>query len=151
MSFILSQIIKKRLPEWNERIFSAADLDWLQSRLQVRIVERNEFRRRGEYTLKERNNKIFPFILIKKTVNLKDKIWIAYHEIGHHLLHHPVPHKFSKSLVKKMDREANYFAAIALMPTRLIAEKTFGEIVEEYGYPKKLIQIRKDIWEAYRI
>lgn len=151
MSFILSRIIKKKLPDWNERIFTAADLDWLCPKVEVRIIERDSFRLRGEYTVEEKNKRKYSFILIKKTLKLKDKLWIAYHEIGHHLLHHPVPHKFSKSLVKKMDREANYFAAIALMPTKLIAEKNFGEIFEEFGYPKKLIEIRKEIWEAYRI
>lgn len=151
MSYILSQIIKKRLPDWNDRTFSAADLEWLCPQIKVRIVERDEFKPRGEYKVEERNGKNYSFILIKKKLHIKEKLWIAYHEIGHHLLHHPVPHKFSKSLVKKMDREANYFAAIALMPTKLIAEMSFSEIRETYGYPKKLIDIRKEIYEAYKI
>lgn len=147
MAFILSQIIRKKLPEWNKRIFGADDLDKLSLALNVPIIESDEAKSKGEYLLIEN----LPLILLKPKLKLAEKIWVSYHEIGHHLLHYPVPHRFSKSLQRRMDREANFFAAIALIPTRLVETKTFGEIVEEYNYPKDLILVRKEIYETYKI
>jgi Zn-dependent peptidase ImmA (M78 family) len=147
MAFILSKLIKKKLPEWNERVFTADDLDSLSQKMKVPFVVDATASAKGEYLIIDDE----PMILLKPNLKANEKLWVSYHELGHHLLHYPVPHKFSKGLQRRMDREANFFAAIALMPTKLIAEKTFGEIVEEYGYSSELIAIRKEIYEAYKI
>ncbi len=147
MAFILSQIIKKKLPQWNKRVFGADDLDRLSGAMKVPIIEDASAIAKGEYWIVEG----VPFILLKPNLKPAEKLWVGFHEVGHHLLHYPVPHKFSKSLQRRMDREANFFAAIALIPTWLVKSKTFGEIMEEYNYPKDLILIRKEIYENYKI
>ena len=113
----------------------------------VRYKEITNHDCRGEYTIFGKQ----PFILVRKELKRPDKLWVGLHEFGHHLLHYPVNHKFSKSVVKRMDREANYFAAIAMMPTWMVESMTFEEIRGEYNYPHRLILIRREIIEAYRI
>lgn len=147
MSFIISQIIKKKLPEWNERILTEDDFYEYCWRDKVRVMESNLFKNKGEYTIHQN----ICFILLSKKLNFGEKLWVGFHELGHHLLHYPVPHRFSKGYCRRMDREANFFAAIALIPTRLIESKTLGEIAEEYNHPNRLIEIRKQIYDCYKI
>ncbi len=147
MAFILSQLIKKKLPQWNEKVFGADDLDKLSQSMKVPIIVNETAKAKGEYLLIEDA----PLILLKPKLKPAEKLWVAFHEVGHHLLHYPVPHKFSKSLQRRMDREANFFAAIALIPTWMVESKTFGEIAEEYNYPKDLILVRKEIYDTYKI
>lgn len=144
------------MPEWNERVHGADELDGLSQTLKVPIIEDATAKSKGEYLIINGE----PMILLKPNLKCTDKLWAAYHEIGHHLLHHPVPHRFSKGIKRRMDREANFFAAVALIPTQLIEEKAkedlsvdeaLGAIAEEYNYPKELIAIRKEIYETYRI
>lgn len=157
MSLILSQIIKIKYPSWNEFALTLEDFDWLSQKTLVPIIEDPDCDGKGEYIILDDGQ---PVITIKPNLKNKDKIWVIAHEFGHHFLHYPVPHKFSKGLKKRMDREANFFAAVALVPTFLIKERltifdtidqTLGSLNEELNYPKELIQIRKDIYEAYRI
>lgn len=156
MSFILTQIIKKKLPEWNERFFIEEDFYFLCQREQVRVMESEKFKHKGEYSI----HKDICFILLNKKLNCGEKLWVGLHEFGHHLLHYPVNHRFSKGTRRRMDREANFFAAVALIPTFLIEEnmlvglsvrEALGIIVEEFGYPKDLIKIRQEIYETYKI
>lgn len=147
MAYILEQIIKKKLQNWNGRVFSLDDFYAVCARENVRVMESNLFKHKGEYSIHEG----IAFILLQAKLKREEKLWIAFHELGHHLLHYPVNHKFSKSIIRRMDREANFFAAIALIPTRLVKSKTLGEIMEEYNYPKELILIRKEIFDVYKI
>lgn len=146
MSHILTQIIKRKLPEWNERIISETGLIDACDRLRVRLVEW-PIRSRGEYIVE---NDV-PLILLRKGMKESVRHWVGLHELGHHLLHYPATHRFSKSVHTRMDREANFFAAIALMPTMLCRVMTPDEIAAEYRYPLEIIQIRRDIAENYRI
>ena len=146
MKYILAQIIKKKLPEWNEKIFGEDDLYELSKRFKVLIIENAIAKSKGEYLVIDN----MPTILLKPNLK-KEKLWIGMHEIGHHLLHYPVNHKFSRSTTNKMDRQANFFAAIALITTKTVESKTLGEIMEEYNYPKELILIRKEIYEECKI
>jgi Zn-dependent peptidase ImmA (M78 family) len=147
MSFILSQIIKKKLLEWNTRPLTEDDFYATCQIQKVRVLEEDFFKYKGEYSIHKGKS----IILLQKNLTRGDKLWVGFHELGHHLLHYPVPHRFSKGLYRKMDREANYFAAIALLPTDLIKSKTFGEIFEDYNYPTKLIELRKEIYDHYKI
>lgn len=147
MSFILSQIIRKKLSEWNSRVLTEDNFYTICQTEKVRIFEEDFFKYKGEYLIQDGKS----LILLQKKLSREEKLWVGFHELGHHLLHYPVPHRFSKSLYRKMDKEANYFAAIALMPTEIIKIKTFAEILEDYNYPKGLIIVRKEIYDNYKI
>lgn len=147
MSFILSQILKKKVPDWNKIIWNDDKFAITCEEAKVRVVEDETLKHKGEYTI----YKDVPFIALRKGLKPPMRLWVGMHELGHHLLHFPVNHRFSKGIFRRMDREANFFAAIALIPTWMVESKTLGEIVEEYNYPKELIIIRKEIYEAYGI
>lgn len=147
MSFILSQILKRKVPDWNERILNDDDFYLTCERSAVNVIENENLKCKGEYTI----YKNVSFIVLKKGLKPEMLRWVGFHELGHHLLHYPVNHRFSKSLYRRMDREANYFAAIALIPTRVVEVQSFDEIVNEYNYPAELITIRKEIYDTYRI
>lgn len=147
MSFILSQILTRKVSTWNERVHTEDDLFWLCEREQVRLLTDETIKAKGEYTVYENVS----FILFRPKLKREIKLWVGMHELGHHLLHYPVSHKFSKSIFRRMDREANFFAAIALIPTHIVKSRNIGEIAEDYNYPKDLIKIRKEIYEQYKI
>ncbi len=147
MSFILSQIITKKIADWNKRIFVEDDFYAFCQRERVRVMESAAFKNKGEYKPHEG----VCFIMLSKKLKREERLWVGFHELGHHLLHYPVPHRFSRGTWRRMDREANFFAAIALLPTSTIKTKNLGEIIEEYNYPKELICIRKDIYDTYKI
>lgn len=147
MSFILSQILTKKVPDWNKTVWTEDKFSQECVRHKVRIVEDENLKVKGEYTV----YKDVSFIALRPKLKNNIKLWVIAHEFGHHLLHYPVTHKFSRSIFIRMDREANFFAAIALIPSSLVTTKTLGEIMEEYNYPKELIIIRKEIWDVYKI
>lgn len=146
MAHILSSIIKKRFPLWNERIFQYDDLPTICSELQAGYIEA-PVRHRGEYTV---YNGV-PFVIVRSDLSEAMKAWVGLHEIGHHLLHFPTSHKFSKSINTKADREANFFAAIAMMPTELCRRTTPADVEEQFGLPPEIVAIRREITEVYRI
>lgn len=145
MSFILEQILTRRVPEWNKRVLTFDDFYLICEKEKLAVVEDENLKCKGEYGIYK--NK--PYIALKKQLKEPMKLWVGLHELGHHILHYPVNHRFSRSTLRRMDREANFFAAVALMPRFLVNSKTFGEIVEEYNYPNEIVYIRKDICDAY--
>lgn len=88
----------------------------------------------------------YSFILINPDLPGSMWIWVLFHEIAHFLLHYPETSKFSKSMKRKNDREANYVAAIALMPKSLLVGRTVDEIVYELGVHPDLVKIREEIF-----
>ena len=156
MPSILESIIKKKISLWNEIVFTEDVLLKLCTIHNARHYEDEEIKGKGEYT----NYDGVWFVVINKNLDRRMKLWVGLHEFGHHLLHYPVPHKFSKGTKRKMDRQANFFAAVAQIPTFLIKENliigttvdaALGMIAEEFNYHKDLIKIRKEIWENYQI
>lgn len=146
MSFILSQILKKKVSFFNERVFSEEDFFTVCEQTDCSVIE-SPIRSKGEYAVYKNRS----FIIFRKGLKNPLRLWVGLHEMGHHLLHYPVNHRFSRSTVHRLDREANFFAAIALMPTDLIKRKTLEEIIEEYGYPREIVLIRKDIFDNFRM
>lgn len=146
MSHILAHILKKKLPAWNSRVLRSPDMPELCRQARCGFVE-GPSRFKGEYIIHGE----VPMILVKRGLRADLKDWVPMHELGHHLLHYPTPHKFSKGICSKADREANFFAAIALMPTVLCRQMTPDEIVAEYGYSPEIVQIRLEIAEHFKI
>lgn len=146
MSYILSQIAKKKIPKWNEKVLDMEDFETLCEAEEVRVLETSA-KHKGEYCI-YRNQ---PFILLKKNLKPNLKTWIAWHELAHHFLHYPATHHFSRSTFRRMDREANFVAAIALMPSSLVKNLTMAEIIGDYEYPIALVEIRKEIFEEFKL
>lgn len=90
----------------------------------------------------------YVFILINPKLEAAWRLWVLWHEIGHFILHAPETSNFSESMRRKKDSQANYIAAVSLIPLHLVKTKTFGELQDEFGYPMPLIKIRKDIFDT---
>jgi hypothetical protein len=58
---------------------------------------------------------------------------------------------FDKRYKTKADFEANFIAAIGAITLEMVMTKLPSEIQEEYGYPKELTDLRKWIYDNYRI
>ncbi|MCW5959286.1 MAG: ImmA/IrrE family metallo-endopeptidase [Pyrinomonadaceae bacterium] len=144
MSFILSQLIKKKLPEWNEKIFGIKDLQAICVRERLIFVESIGRRAKGEYLRFSNRN----MIILRANLGEGERRWIAFHELGHHFLH-TANHRFSRGTARKMDREANFFAAVALLPKYLIENE--NESYSDGYYPAEMLRIRFEILREFRI
>lgn len=136
----LSDVAPRSLCGWNEKILGEdVAIEFCRSN-SICIVDdyRLDYGRIVFY-------KGYTFILKNPYLEAGMRLWVLWHEIAHFLLHAPQSSKFSPLVKRKNDREANYIAAIAMMPRQTIQGRTFHEIEEEYGYPAKLIEIRDQI------
>jgi Zn-dependent peptidase ImmA (M78 family) len=140
MSQILCSLISKKLPDWNTRVFTEDDALTI-CRAEGVCVSEQDIRSRGEYLM----YKDAPFIVVKRALRRNWRAWVIWHELGHHWLHYPGPHAFSRHTRRKMDWQANFVAAIALIPTVLWESSTPADIMVEYGYPKELLKLRAAI------
>jgi Zn-dependent peptidase ImmA (M78 family) len=75
--------------------------------------------------------------------------WIFLHEIFHRRAHFQAMSHFSPLMEEKNDAEANFFAAVALMPRWSLRHRTVDDICAEYELPRPLVEIRKSIAERY--
>lgn len=142
----LSQVAKDKIEELNERVQHEDKALEFCSRHKIYIVED----RRQKYG-KLKFYKGYVFLLINPDLSKGWRLWVLWHEIGHFIFHSPRSSSFSISTKRKNDREANYVAALVLIPKDIIEMFTPGEIQEEYGYPMELIQIRLDICRKEKI
>ena len=143
MSFILSQLIRKKLPQWNDKVFGIKDFEAICNDERIIFAESFGRKYKGEY-LRFKNRNV---IILKAGLKEGEKRWIAYHELGHHFLH-TASHRFSRAANRKMDREANFFAAVALLPTSLI--KRSNDFNDGY-FPTEMIRIRFEILNEFGI
>ncbi|MBK8810689.1 MAG: ImmA/IrrE family metallo-endopeptidase [Acidobacteria bacterium] len=107
----------------------------------VRVIEA-DIRSKGEYAIFRDQ----AFIVVRRGLSGPMRLWVGLHELGHHLLHAPVTHRFSRGTARRMDREANFFAAIAMIPTNLV-ESSLSEF--DVTLPTGLINVRNDILSAF--
>ncbi|HUF02816.1 MAG TPA: ImmA/IrrE family metallo-endopeptidase [Aridibacter sp.] len=143
---IISQIILKKLPDWNTRVFVLEDFYKICEKDGVVVLEQ-DIRSRGEYSVVDKR----PIIVLRAGLNEQLKAWIAFHELGHHYLHYPAPHRFSRGTYRKMDREANFFASVALIPTSQLERLAWGEAEPEASGPEGLMRIRLAVYRHFGI
>lgn len=91
-----------------------------------------------------------PFIILQPGLSAGLRLWVMMHEFAHFLLHAPNASTFTASMERKADFEANIIAALALMPFQMVKTALPGEIQEAFGYPRELMNIRKDVYEWFR-
>lgn len=144
MYSIFTSIITKRLPEWNTRIFGMKDFERICGEERILFAEGIARRHKGEFIPYANRNAI----ILRAGLPEGERRWVAFHELGHYYLH-AAPHQFSRSAGRRMDREANIFAAIALLPTSLIA--TDEQSALDGYYPPEFIKIRFEIRKEFGI
>lgn len=140
---LLIRKVTQRLPYWNKIVHGLPEAYDYCERFLVGKIETDEIDDLGEYRIYKET----PMILIHKYVQRNYLPWVWWHEIGHDLLHFPLTCKFSKGSSNKIEKEANIVAAVSLIPNWLIRTKTLFEIQDEYGYPREIIEFRKEIYD----
>ena len=140
--------IKNYLPDFNKKIYDTTDAIEFCRKHKILTVETDLIDDLGEYRI----HRGVPTILIHPLVKPEEKSWVFNHEIAHFCLHPTTMAKFSDEVTKrKIEMEANCVAAIMLMPKFIIENKTLAEIQDEFGYPLKIILIRKWIADEQKI
>ncbi len=139
-----SSVIRKKVPSWNRRELNIEDFYALCDKEGV-LVSEAQSAQKGEYLVVDRQ----AYIVLESGLKEDLKTWVALHELGHHFLHYPIPHRFNRSTVRKMDREANYFASVAMITTEKLKRISFGEETETG--PKGLLRIRCAVFRQFGI
>ena len=144
MSAILTNLIRKHLPEWNEKIFGMTEFERICAAERIVFVEGIGRKHKGEFISYANRN----MIILRAGLGEGERRWVAFHELGHYFLHERA-HQFSRSAQSRMDREANIFASVALLP-KFSIENDRQNIIDGY-YPKEFIKIRFEILQEYGI
>lgn len=144
---LIAQRIKEIFPHWNKRSFTEIEAYEFCEKEKIILVETDLIDAPGEFRIHREK----PFILIHKFIQEHMRAWILWHEIAHYVLHSPLSAKFSASTVRIIDLQANYVAVVALIPKKLLKTKTLFEIQDEFGFPKNLIMLRKEIYDTFKV
>ncbi|HEX8746841.1 MAG TPA: ImmA/IrrE family metallo-endopeptidase [Pyrinomonadaceae bacterium] len=137
-------IAKKAFTDWNERVLTERDIRRVAKKKGVQIVE-GDVGVPGLYIVYGG----VPFIVVHPDLTPAMRLWVLFHELAHHLFHVPGLQLFDSRYETKADYQANVIAAVALIPLTLMQRLTYGEIQEEYGYPKELMDFRLQVYEDY--
>lgn len=141
--------IPDRLKElgWNERVLTRHDFYTICRDDDV-LVRDADMRWSGLYLVCEE----VPVIVLNDKLVGPERIFVGWHELGHHLLHPPGMAFFcNDSTKRKVEFEAQRFAACALLPLPLMSSMHVDEIEHEYGYPRELVQFRARLFSRLRI
>lgn len=145
---LLSQRIKEFLPDWNQRVYTVSDAEEFCERHNIIHFDTENIDGLGKYRIYRGH----PFIYINKFIEERYRSWVFWHEISHFILHPTSIAQFSDEVTKrKAEKEANLVASICLMPRAIIDGKRLCEISEEFNYPRKIILIRKHIFDSEKI
>lgn len=139
-----------RLKGWNVvPLGERAAIDFCSDNFITVVEDPNQEYGQLLYYQKQYNDAMleYAFILINPNLTTGMRLWVLYHEIAHFILHYPETSKFNTAMRRKNDREANYVAAVALLPRVSIEGRTIDEVVYETGLPLKLVKIRYEIFK----
>ena len=142
MNHILT-VIKKYLPEWNERPYTFSDFESLCERTGAR-VQRAPVKTPGMYFVRSGQ----PIITLSDKL-FGVKLWqVAWHEIGHHLLHPPGLRCYSPSSISKAEAEAEFLSLGSILDENtLIRIVSHGEL---HDYPRDLLKRRLRMVSRYQ-
>lgn len=149
MNLILSRLIKS-IPHLNSRKFNEADFHKLCKKERIKLAElplkENIF---GYYT----NVKGKAYIVINRNLSQIRWLEVAFHELGHHFLHAPVPNSVffdSQNLTHRQESEAQTLALLALIP-RTTLEEIEGDADLIFEYPLHLIEERIKLFQDFKV
>lgn len=149
MNLTLTRLLKS-IPQLNRRALTEADFYklCLKERICVREMPLKE-NIYGYYT----NLKGRAYIIINRNLPKLRWLEVAFHELGHHYLHAPVPQSVffnSQHLSHKQELEAQTLALLALIPQSTLKElETDEDLI--FDYPLHLIEERIKLFRLYHI
>lgn len=142
MSAILTSLITKRLPEWGTRVFGMKDFERICSEERIVFVEGIGRKHKGEFIPYANRD----MIILRAGLPEGERRWVAFHELGHYYLH-SAGHHFSISAHRRMDREANIFASVALLPSTVL--QSDSQYALDGYYPEEFVKMRFEILYEY--
>lgn len=144
----LAHVFEKLIKDWNKRPLTEKDFYRLCRKLDVFVIEDNsgEMDDNGFYMVIEG----VPTIFLNGRLKGLERLWTMFHELGHHILHTPETCFFSESTVHKAQSEANVFAAIALIPEKIVRQRPLWELYELDEFAARLFHIRLEVFEQYQ-
>lgn len=149
MNLILRRLLRS-IPHLNSRELTEADFHKICRKEKITLAEMPlKAHIYGYYT----NIKGKAFIVINRNLPKPRWLEVAFHELGHHFLHAPVPTSVffnSQNLTHRQELEAQTLALLALIPT-----PTLKEIENEpdlvFEYPLHLIEERIKLFHDFRV
>lgn len=134
---------------WNKRPLTEKDFWAICKKERILVIENDTdyMQWNGIYTVMLG----IPTIILNAKLKGLERLWTMFHELGHHLLHSPETCFFSDSTIHKAQSEANAFAAIALIPEKVVRQMPLWELYELDEFAVKLFQIRLEVYEAYKM
>lgn len=147
MNLIIKRLIEF-IPHLNSRELTEDDFYKLCRREKVAVREmplkENIY---GYYT----NLKGKSYIVINRNLSKMRWLEVAFHELGHHYLHAPVPQSVffnSQDLTHKQEVEAQTLALLALIPQPILQEiENDADVI--FDYPLHLIEERIKLFHDY--
>lgn len=137
----LAEISRRRIPDWNQRVLTEADAIAYCKVNKLCLVD-DKAENYGRIVF----YKGHVFILRNPHLPPATALWVLWHEIGHFILHAPQSSRFNPLVKRKSDREANYVAAVAMMPRHLIYGRSIAQVQHDFGYPPELVRLRYEIF-----
>lgn len=149
MNLILTRLLKS-IPHLNQRALTETDFYKLcrKERIAVKEIPLKE-NIYGYYT----NLKGKCYIVINRNLPKMRWLEVAFHELGHHYLHAPVPQSVffnSQQLSHKQEFEAQTLALLALIPQSFLKTLEMDEDLI-FEYPLHLIEERIKLFQDFRV
>jgi Zn-dependent peptidase ImmA (M78 family) len=142
--------IRRKLPRWwNTQVPTEGDFYRICRRERIRVVEM-PLRVPGYYMACNGRR----FIIINSALRGVRWLHVAFHELGHHLLHAP---KYAHSAFFFIDNntkehaEAEAFALCTMIPEPLLRRMLACEIEEEYGFTREMLHQRLRVLDLYGV
>ncbi len=135
MREVLSKLAQRG---WNCRPLTLDDFDIWCDQEGVRVITL-PMPARGLYLVRHG----YPLIVLNESLRGPDRLFVAWHEFAHHLLHTPESCYFGFGLEEKAQYQANLIAACALIPRASLASP-------DPDLPADLLRLRWQIYQRSR-
>lgn len=138
-------LVRNTPPEWNIRVLTQDDFDYYCDRAGI-VVREMPIEQPGLYFF--RNGR--PQIFINDELRGAERLFVGFHELAHHWLHPPGVQMFY-GWAKQIEVEADIVAVCCLIPKTTLTHYWPSEIAELYGYPHRLVDLRCEVFDKWKI
>ena len=146
---ILAHKIKKLAIGWNERPFDEADFIAICRKFSITVTEMPLTMGGFYYRVRGRD-----FIALDSRLRGPKRLFVMFHELGHFLLHVPdsgaTANFHGVGRRTRKEKEADLFALCALMPKRLLIERTLEELIDD-GFDRIMVNDRMTIFREKKL
>lgn len=137
--------MQKYVPAFNRKVLTEDDGYLFCEKHNISVLESEHIDGEGMFIVYKGHS----FIFLSKFLKQSHRAFVLWHEIGHAILHYPLPCGFSFQAKRKIEKEAEIVACMSIVPLPLLVYK-LHELHEEYGIPIEVILRRKEIFDLYQ-